>query len=350
MNAADVLLSAMAEATRPGAVEVPNSLLAAIEAQSDPFHAISDWDACNELFDAIRSQFSFVELVRRGKPPSGEDFDKLTGLLRWIIQEGADWNVSADPSRTRLVALFVVGQFTTMEANFWSTVPDDFRPNDGLLASLERVIEGLTMSFTTKGLAPPIWELEAVEKFEKADAKSDWIGIAQGWRLIEDGFFPSIAIAQTAQCLDRFAPERLVQAISGLRQTAPVMSVVLSLPPMQHYASALDRPTLMSSSQRLTYLCRLGLTASRSVKIPRSLWSKSWKMSRKISRAGLPGCTCSTYFLRDFQNYRRLSVALLLMRTILPFKPTLMRLACTGLVNRPDFQSQNVSGPSGTGP
>lgn len=232
MNAADILLSAMAKATRPGPFEAPESLLAVIEAQSDPLQAISDWVACNELFEAIRSQFAFVDLVRVcGKPPSDKDFDKLTGLLRWIIRESADWNAGADPRRIRLVTLFIVGQFTTMEANFWGAVPNDFRPNDELLAALERVIAGMTMSFTTRGLAPPIWESEAVEQFEKADAESDWIGIAQGWRLIEDGFFPGIAIAQSAQCLDRFAPERLVRAVSGLRQTAPIMSVVLSLAP-----------------------------------------------------------------------------------------------------------------------
>lgn len=232
MSAANILLSAMVKAKQPGPLEAPESLLAVIEEESDPFVSISDREVCNKLFEAIRSKFAFIDLVRvSGKPPSDTDFDKLIGLLRWLIQESTNWSSEADPRRTRLVALFVVGRFTTMEANFWGAVPNDFRPSDDLLGALERVISGLTMSFTTRGLAAPIWELEAVEQFEKADAESDWIGIAQGWRLIENGFFPGIAIAQAAQCLDRFAPARLVQAVSALRRTAPVMSVALSLSP-----------------------------------------------------------------------------------------------------------------------
>lgn len=232
MNAADPLLLAMTKATQPGPFETPERLLSVIEAQSDPLQAISDGDACNELFEAIRSQFAFVDLVRvSGKPPSAKDLEKFAGLLRWAIRESAHWKAGADPRRILLVALLIIGKFTTMEMSFWEAVPTGFRPNDELLAALERVIAGMTMSFTTRGLAPPIWELEAVEQFEKADAESDWIGIAQGWRLIEDGFYPGIAISQATLCLNRFAPESLIQAVSGLRQTAPVMSVVLSLPP-----------------------------------------------------------------------------------------------------------------------
>lgn len=229
MKLSDVIVAAMAKATQFGPIEVPDALVTVIEAQSDPLQAISEWDASNDIFEAIRSQFAFVDLLRRGAPASGEDFDRLTGLFRWIIQAGADWSISADPRRTRLVALFVVGQFTTMGASFWAIVPNDFRPNDELLSALESMIAGITMSFTTRGLSAPIWESEAVERFEKADAESDWIGIELGWRMIEGGFFPGTAIVQAAQCLDRFAPQRLIVAVSGLRQTASIMSVVLSL-------------------------------------------------------------------------------------------------------------------------
>lgn len=231
MNTDDILLLAIAKSTRPGPVEPPNSVLAVVEAKSDPLNSISSWDASNELFHAIRSQFGFVELVRRGTPLSGEEFDKFAGLLRWVIREGADWTASADPSFTKLVALFVVGQFVTTEANFWCNVPDDFMPSDGLLAALEGMIAGIRTSFTTRGLVAPIWELEAVDEFEKADVKNDWIGIARGWRMIEGGLSPSMAIVQATHCLNRFAPERLVKAVSCLRQTGSVISIVQSLTP-----------------------------------------------------------------------------------------------------------------------
>lgn len=232
MSAADLLLSAMEKATQPGSVEAPNMLVAAIEAQSDPLQALFDWDAHNEIFGAIRSQFSFVDFVRTNDElPNDKDFDKLTSLLRWIMREGAGWDSSADPRRIRLIAVFVAVQFITMGANFWAIAPNGFRPNDELLAALERMITSMKVSFTTRGLSSPIWESEAVERFEKADIESNWIGIAQGWRLIQDGFFPGVAVAQAAQCLDRFSPQRLVQAVSDLRQTASIMSVVLSLTP-----------------------------------------------------------------------------------------------------------------------
>ena len=231
-SAANMFLSVIEKATQAGPIEAPNALIAAIEAQSDPLQALSDWDARNKIFESIRSQFTFVDFVRTsGKPPSAEDFEQLTGLLRWVLQECSSWNSDVDPRRIRLVALLVVGQFTMVDTNFWAAAPDNFKPNDDLLAALERGIASLTTSFTTRGLSPPIWESEAVAKFEKADTEGDWIGIAQGWRLIEDRFFPSIAIAQAAQCLDRFAPQHLVQAVSSLRQMASIMSVALSLPP-----------------------------------------------------------------------------------------------------------------------
>jgi hypothetical protein len=229
MNPADIILAALKKATQLGPIEAPNALVKVIEAQTDPLQAISDREASYEIFEAIRSQFTFVDLLRGGKTASDDDFERLTGLFRWIIQEGTGWNISTDPRRARLVALLVVGQFTAVGPSFWATVPKDFRPNDEFLSALESMIAGIKMSFTTHGVAAPIWESEAVERFEKADAESDWTGIEQGWRLIESGFRSGIAIAQATECLDRFAPQRLITAVSGLRQTLSIMGVVLSL-------------------------------------------------------------------------------------------------------------------------
>jgi hypothetical protein len=281
MSATDILLSAMAKATKPGPLEVPESLIAAIEKQSNPFMAISDWEVCNKLLEAIRSQFALIDSVRvGGKPPSDTDFDKFIGLLRWLIRESTDWSAGADPRRIRIVALLVIGRFATIEASFWGTVPNEFRPNDDLLAALERVISGLTTSFTTRGLAAPIWELEAVEQFEKADAESDWIGIAQGWRLIEDGFSPSIAIVQAAQCLDRFAPARLVQAVSALRQTAPIMNVLLSLTP-----NASLRLGCRSTNPHVQFATAYMSVSQRTCRVPLSDDSKEYlvQLLRNIS-------------------------------------------------------------------
>ncbi|MDQ0701972.1 hypothetical protein QF043_000764 [Pseudomonas sp. W3I7] len=229
MNPQDIILAALAKATQLGPIEAPNALVKVIGAQTDPLQAISDREASNEIFEAIRSQFTFVDLLRSGKIASDEEFERLAGLFRWMIQEGAGWTISNDPRRTQLVALLVVGQFTTMGSSFWATVPNDFRPNDELLSALESMIAGIKISFTTHGLSAPIWESEALERFEKADTESDWTGIEQGWRLIERGFRRGIAIAQAAQCLDRFSPQRLITAVSGLQQTLSIMGVVLSL-------------------------------------------------------------------------------------------------------------------------
>ncbi|MDR3474282.1 MAG: hypothetical protein P4M09_21745 [Devosia sp.] len=245
MSAVDVFIAAMAEAMQPGPVGVPDALLALLEAQADPFRALTDRDTGNEIFAAIRSQFGFVDFVRAsGKPPSAEDFGKLVGLLRWVVREGADWEAAADPKRARLMALFVTVQFASMGANFWTAAPDKMKPNDRMLAALQSLMAGMKSNFTIRGLPAPIWEAEAVERFQKADAESDWVEIAQGWRLIEDSFFPGVAVAQAAQCLNRFVPERLVQAVSDLRETGPIMSVVLPLDPVAalRLGSASDNP------------------------------------------------------------------------------------------------------------
>lgn len=66
MKLSDVIVAAMAKATQFGPIEVPDALVTVIEAQSDPLQAISEWDASNDIFEAIRSQFAFVDLLRRG--------------------------------------------------------------------------------------------------------------------------------------------------------------------------------------------------------------------------------------------------------------------------------------------
>ncbi|WP_336791729.1 hypothetical protein [Pantoea anthophila] len=229
INAENIFHTAIARSSQPGLIEVPEKLLTIIEAQSNPIDALSDSYINNKFFEAINSQFSFIKLIRtNGKNLSNQEFEKLTCLFRWIKQEVTNWKNKNDPRRIKLVAIIVVVEFT-LDKYFWVTAPNDFRPSDEMLAMLERMLASITMVFVTRGLDTHIWESEAVERFQEADINGDWVGIAQGWRLIEPQFLPVFTTKQACQCLDRFAPQRLVEAVSVLRQTSSIMSIVLSL-------------------------------------------------------------------------------------------------------------------------
>jgi hypothetical protein len=241
-----VLKAAIADAVQPGPIETPEGLLAAVEAQAQPLRALSDWDASNEIFAALFDQFGFLRLAQTtGKPLEAEDFGRLAALIRWIMRECTDWATAADPKRARLTALFVAAQVAGVGEKFWAACPADLAVSEELLAELGRLFASLNISFATPaGLPPPIWEAEAVERYSKADAEGDWIGIAQGWRLIEDRFFPGVLVAQATQCIGRFAPERMIEAVTELRQTAAAMAIALSLDPTSalRLAAVSDNP------------------------------------------------------------------------------------------------------------
>ncbi|HWK44969.1 MAG TPA: hypothetical protein VNT30_09625 [Stellaceae bacterium] len=242
---AAVFARAMTKAARPGEEIAPQALLLAVATHDEPLTVIADHDLGDEIFGAFSAEFDFLNFVRAtDKAPTADNFDRLVALLRWLSREVANWADADDLQRKKFVALLVAIRSVEMGGNFWSALPDHIQLNTDFLAALERVIAGSSSTFTTRGLAPPIWEQEAVAKFQEADRNADWVGIADGWRLIEHGFSPSFLIVESVQGLNRFAPDRLLKAIAGFRQIVCAMGVAHALAPVQALAigNATDNP------------------------------------------------------------------------------------------------------------
>lgn len=233
MNTSNALLLAIEKATEAGHSAAPEQLITLIEASNDPFQYLSDWDSNLEIFNVIQLYYSIANpTLCNTQKENPDDLSKIIELLRWLRQKCTNWHLSLDKKHTLLVTFLAIGQFfETISEDFLANAPDEFKPNDELIAELVKLISNINSISTTHGLNPPIWEQEAIERFEQADVKKDWVEIAKGWRLIEHGFIPSAVITQASKWLDRFSPLHLVHATSGLQQMASVMSIMLALSP-----------------------------------------------------------------------------------------------------------------------
>jgi len=228
---AEILISALAEAGNSGDELAPSELLNIIKNQPDPIRALSDWDKCTEIFDAIRNQFDFISSIKAtGNPPNSEDNKKLISLMRWLIRELQVWRKANDVQHHRLTALFVTAQYCDIGDKLWSTFPSGLESNSDLLNALETFVSSYSVDFTIRnGGSRPISDSEVIEKFKQADIQGDWLTIDEMWRHFEHVFVPNVFLTQSARCLHRFGFERLIRGVNGISKTAVAGGVVIAL-------------------------------------------------------------------------------------------------------------------------
>lgn len=223
----EVLLTVLRDAEKSGDELVPSELMAAMLGQPEPIKALSNHDQGNLFWEAIRHQFNFIATEQR---PSAEDIGRWIALMRWFIRELQEWRLINDPSFHKLTTLFVVSAYCDQNGDLWTALPNGVEQNNDLLRALERLIAGISYSFAARELRPePIWEREAVEKLEVADAKEDWFTISELWPMFERSIIPSVFQTQAARCLYRFGFESLVQTLDGTSQTILAMQFAGSL-------------------------------------------------------------------------------------------------------------------------
>lgn len=225
------LSEALTAAARPGAMLPPSELLSSLAGEADPVAALSDFDKGNALFAAFNQEFGFINTSRvTRKPLPAEDQERWAGLIRWLIDEFRRWRRADDSKREKLVALFVVTQSCDWNSEFWNALPADLSENNDLVEALATIVGGLNVAFMSRGAhTPPIWEMEEVERFRQADARADWVAVAECWKKFANAIFPSTIIMQTVRCLHRYGFDHLVKALSGLRQTPVAMQVAGAL-------------------------------------------------------------------------------------------------------------------------
>ncbi len=222
---------ALASSEKAGAILPPGKLLNALSGEADPVAALSDLEKGNALFETFNEEFGFIKtsFITR-QPLSSEDQERWAGLIRWIINELRQWRRSDDPKRSKIVALFVVTESCDRNNEFWNALSSDLSENKDLVEALAAIVRGLHGTFSSwKVSTPSIWETEELERFKQADARADWAIIAECYQNFENVNFPRVIITQTVRCLHRYGFDRLVKALSGLRQTPIAMLVVGAL-------------------------------------------------------------------------------------------------------------------------
>ena len=222
---------ALAAAEIAGAILPPGKLLIALEGAAYPVAVLSDFEKGNALFETFNEEFAFIQtsFITR-QPLSAEDQMRWANLIRWTIKELRQWRRSDDPKCEKIVAIFVVIHSCDRSSEFWNALSTDLSDNKDLVEALAALLGSLNVSFSSwKVSTPSIWETEEVERFKQAEARADWVVVAECWKKFTIGIFPSVIITQTVRCLYRYGFDRLVKALSGLCQTPIAMLVAGAL-------------------------------------------------------------------------------------------------------------------------
>ncbi len=236
-------LKVMREAEMQGDVAEPAALHIALREEADPIRALSNNDRANVLFATVYSEFGFICNARGMRNPLKPlECSRLASLVRWLIRELMGWRSVEDPTYRKLAAIFIVAAAVDLENSLWNMMPIEIGNNLDLIQSLTNLIRSFAITFTSPdGIAEPIWEREAVEKFKVADKEGDWVGIGSMVSLFERQIFftfTGIVQSQSVQCLHRCGMNHLVEALGNLHQTLLAIQVASILPAEQRLALA----------------------------------------------------------------------------------------------------------------
>jgi hypothetical protein len=252
------LAGAMEEATQAGEITPPSRLIALIGGLENSLQALQNMDRANELFNALDEEFGFIRfsfLVNAPIPAAQiqpADRTRYASLIRWLIRELRSWRRVDDLRQDKLVAAFIVAQRCDSGNGLWSLMPDETGENIDLLDHLKRLIASFAVTFDTQpGTQVPIWEGEAVDKFQRADADGDWAAIIRGWEQVRHQFFFANTLQiQTVRLLYRYSGDRLIEGVANLRQTPVTMQIVgvLTIEQRVYLAISSDNPHVQISS------------------------------------------------------------------------------------------------------
>jgi hypothetical protein len=223
-------LDALGVALRPGDAVAPEKLLAATAAEPNPLGGLGDPDRAQYLFFALQDEFGFLPYLRvTGQMPFQKSQQLWAASLRWLIEGLRTWNAASDPKSAVLCALLAFAAFND-NAKFWEALPDDIGDNLELRTVLRSVIASMTVQYSPRGhAAAPLWEVEAVEALQRADADNDWPALAEKWPIFRSAFQANALQSQSVKYLRRFRLRELVEALDGIEQTSLVMLLVRTL-------------------------------------------------------------------------------------------------------------------------
>src|ERR1700733_7541524 len=211
--------NAMRAAALDGPTAEPLQLITALSTVDQAIIALSDNDRARSFFAALFEEFDFLQGATQSSAPlQPSQQDRWTRLIRWIFREISDWSKERDPADRIIAAIFVSAQAS--HAEFWSWVPVEILNNTEWIERLKSMVRSFAFNFGGReGQAAPIWESEAVEKFEAADRAGDWATIGSSLPLFERQLFRSTSLTQSVRSLYACGMYHLCDALSALAQS-----------------------------------------------------------------------------------------------------------------------------------
>jgi len=99
-----------------------------------------------------------------------------------------------------------------------------------LVERLKEVVRSFRLTLSAPaGQSAPIWEHEAVQQYEAADARGDWAVVGNSLRIFERQMFSHLPLTQSVRCLNRCGLSHLVDASVAMRQTIAAIQVAAAL-------------------------------------------------------------------------------------------------------------------------
>jgi hypothetical protein len=241
VNTEELVAWALGEAGTLGAEFEPTDLLTTVSKDADPLTALGTEQA-NAYFECASETFGFLDAHRTTKkPPTPDEKVRLVGLMRWLVRQLTAWRSADDPKRHRLAAFMVLARYCELNGAFWQNIPNSAGLNVELMRELSGRLAGLKVDIASDGRSSrPISDKEVVEGFRKADAEGKWVELAARWHQL-GGLMPgNVLVSQAVKCLQRFDPNELAKAVSGMRGTVLTMQVVAPLTIAEGLALAIE--------------------------------------------------------------------------------------------------------------
>lgn len=253
------LQNAIVASAKRGDAIVPATLLAVLSKEETPLHALSHSDYGNTFFDALNHDFPFFPFDRIGNRQfKSDEFERLSGLIRWLVSSLHTWTKTIDPDRSLLGALFVVLQSLQADQSFWLQMPPSISKNTELMNVLAELVSCSQFEFSARDFdAVPIWEEEAIEEFKQADQAGNWVEIGKSWRQFENVMPPSFIFTQAIICLAHYSFDQVVLVADSVSQTIKAMIISKALSPNMRL-----RLAAASSSPYIEFCCVYAATTA----------------------------------------------------------------------------------------
>lgn len=213
-----VLADVLADARNPGPICGPKELLAALADVDRPLELLNNWDNCNNLCDKFDNDYNFIRLCgAAGVRPSDSDMLRWSSLLRWMLEELANWNPVGDPNLRTLAAIFVTGTMSDIDHKLWRLLPNAFSANAHLVKTMQTLLgqckAAIDVPLRTRA---PISTKDAIAGFTEANAAKDWKALDEYLHSFGDYILPSLPQTQATRILARCGNAELLEVISGL--------------------------------------------------------------------------------------------------------------------------------------